>query len=79
MIVAKQFVQEVQSLCADQVLVLAVDKPLPPFTGVSGGQEQESLLFNDVFRNRNLKMEARPYLPRMSLNRGSSSMLYLSM
>lgn len=41
MIIAQQFVQEVQSLCADQVLVLAVDKPLPPFAGVSGGREQE--------------------------------------
>lgn len=40
-IVAQQFVQEVQGLCADQVLVLAVDKPLPPFAGVSGGQTQE--------------------------------------
>lgn len=40
-IVAQQFVQEVQSLCADQMLVLAVDKPLPPFAGVSGGREQE--------------------------------------
>lgn len=40
-IVAQQFVQEVQSFCAHQVLVLAVDKPLPPFARVSGGREQE--------------------------------------
>lgn len=40
-IVAQQFVQEVQGLCADQVLVLAVDKPLPPFAGVSGKRAQE--------------------------------------
>lgn len=38
MVVAQQFVQEIQSLCADQVLVLAVHKPLPPFTGVSEEQ-----------------------------------------
>lgn len=41
MIVAQQFVQEIQSLRADQVLVLAVDKPLPPFAGVPGGRGQE--------------------------------------
>ena len=35
MIVAQQFVQEVESLRADQVLVLAVHKPLPSFAGVS--------------------------------------------
>lgn len=36
-VVAQQLVQEVQRLRADQVLVLAVDEALPPFTGVSGG------------------------------------------
>lgn len=43
-IVAQQFVQEVQSLRADQVLVLAVDEALPPFTGVSGGGAENGAL-----------------------------------
>lgn len=37
-VIAQQFVQEVQGLCADQVLVLTVHKPLPPFARVSEGQ-----------------------------------------
>lgn len=35
-VVTQQLVQEVQCLCAHQVLVLTVHKPLPPLTGVSG-------------------------------------------
>ena len=34
-IISQQLVQEVQRLRADQVLVLTVDKPLPPLTRVS--------------------------------------------
>lgn len=41
MVIAQQFVQEIQSLCADQVLVLAVHKPLPPFTGMSTEKTRE--------------------------------------
>ena len=37
-IVAQQLVQEVQSLWADQVLVLTVDEALPPLTGMPAGK-----------------------------------------
>lgn len=37
MVVAQQFVQEVQRFCANQVLVLAVHKPFPSFARVSAG------------------------------------------
>ena len=37
-VVAQQLVQEVQRLGAHQVLVLAVDKPLPPLTRVPEGR-----------------------------------------
>lgn len=37
MVVAQQFVQEVQRFRADQVLVLAVHKPFPSFARVSAG------------------------------------------
>lgn len=36
MVVAQQLVEEIQGLRADEVLVLAVDEPLPPLTRVSG-------------------------------------------
>lgn len=90
-IVAQQFVQEVQSLRADQVLVLAVDEALPPFTGVSGGGAENGALADTTLTSAALAdaaladamlteaVKRRRYLPRMSLKRGSSSMLYLSM
>lgn len=34
-VVAQQLVQEIQGLCADQVLVLAVHKALPPLPRMS--------------------------------------------
>ena len=37
-VVAQQLVQEVQRLWAHEVLVLTVDEPLPPLTGVSEGR-----------------------------------------
>ena len=36
MVVAEELVQQVQSLTADQMLVLTVDKLLPPLARVSG-------------------------------------------
>lgn len=76
MVVAQQLVEKIQCLRADEVLVLAVDEPLPPLTGVSAMKTH--------FRNHTrLKEEPNDsvdsHLPRMSLKRGSSSMLYLSM
>lgn len=47
-VVAQQFVQEVQSLRADQVLVLAVDEALPPLTGVSGGGAENAASLADA-------------------------------
>jgi hypothetical protein len=41
-VVTQQLVQEVQCLGADQVLVLTVDKPLPPLTGMPGKQTKRS-------------------------------------
>lgn len=48
MVIAQQFVQEIQSLCADQVLVLTVHKSLPPFTGVPE-QQTRSLVKNKKY------------------------------
>ena len=35
MIITEKFVQKVQSILCDQVLILTVNKTLPPFTGMS--------------------------------------------
>lgn len=44
MVVAQQFVQEVQCFRADQVLVLAVHKPFPSFARVSAGTRADQAL-----------------------------------
>lgn len=43
-VVAQQLVEEIQSLGADEMLVLTVDEPLPPLTRMPTGEKQ-------LFRN----------------------------
>lgn len=78
MVIAQQFVQEVQRFRADQVLVLTVHKPFPSFARVSAGTgADQELTAGSRWAEASEAVEA--HLPRMSLNRGSNSMLYLSM
>lgn len=39
-VIAQQLVKEIQSLRADQVLVLTVDKPLPPLPRMPEGEKK---------------------------------------
>ena len=48
MVVAEKFVEEIESLAADQVLVLTVDKFFPPFARVSGERREGSLSTDTV-------------------------------
>lgn len=51
-VVAQQLVEEIQSLGADEMLVLTVDEPLPPLTRMPRIEKQ-------LFRNETLKKEKK--------------------
>lgn len=83
-VVAQELVQEVQGLSAHQVLVLAVHEALPSLAGMPAPEGKWEIPRAVLYPLRPTKgsdaREGSPltHLPRMSLKRGSSSTLYLS-